>query len=76
MELTIMLTGIVGLSLLLVAFVLSSIGKINQKDRTYNILNFFGALLLAIYAIQLNSLVFVILEIVWGLVALYNLLKR
>jgi len=67
--------GIIGLSLLLLAFVLNLLKKIKQNSKTYNLINFLGASLLTYYSYTLNNAIFFILELVWAIFALYFLIK-
>jgi len=69
-----LVSGVTGLLLLLVAFVLGLFNILNQKSELYNVLNLLGALLLAVYAYSLSSIPFLILESVWGCFALYKLI--
>ena len=69
------ITGIIGLALLLIAFVLNLLKKISQNSKTYNLINFIGAGLLAYYSYTLNNAIFFILEFVWAAFALYFLIK-
>lgn len=67
--------GIIGLFLLLLAFVLNLLKKINQNSKIYNLINFVGASLLTYYSYTLNNAIFFILELVWAVFALYFLIK-
>ena len=69
------LFGTVGLTLLLVTFILNIVKKIKRNSKIYNSLNFLGAGLLVYYSYTLNSIIFFILELIWALVALYFLIK-
>lgn len=67
--------GIIGLFLLLLAFILNLLKKINQNSKIYNLINFIGASLLTYYSYILNNAIFFILEFVWVIFALYFLIK-
>ncbi len=67
--------GIIGLVMLLVAFVLNQLSILNTETKIYNILNVLGGGVLSYYAIILNSIPFLILELVWALFALYKLIS-
>jgi len=67
--------GIIGLFLLLLAFVLNLLKKINQNSKIYNLINFVGAGLLTYYSYTLNNAIFFILELIWAVFALYFLIK-
>lgn len=68
-------TGVVGATIILVAFLLNQSGKLTAESRLYDALNFLGALLLLIYAYLLDSYPFMILNAVWMLSALRDLIK-
>lgn len=70
-----LIIAVIGMILVLIAFVLDEFGNVNQNTYIYNILNIFGSGFLAYYAFALNSLPFLILNIVWMSVALYKLVK-
>ncbi|MCX6311618.1 MAG: hypothetical protein NT084_08265 [Bacteroidetes bacterium] len=65
-----------GVSLILLAFILLTIGKTKQQDKTYNLLNLAGAGLACYGAILIHAIPFVILEMIWCAVAIYGLLKK
>lgn len=68
------LLGIAGLALILAAFFLNLIHKLNSKSKLYLLLNIAGSALLAYYSLFLNSVPFFILQIVWCLSAAIKLL--
>jgi len=68
------IVGVIGMIFLLVAFALNLFKKVTQDSFIYNIFNIIGAGLLAYYAYALNSIPFLILEIVWILFAVYKLI--
>ena len=65
--------GAIGLLMLLVAFALNEFGFLQTKSSFYNIFNAIGAFLLAIYALYIGSMIFLVLEILWGVFALIKL---
>ena len=68
--------GMVGLGLLLLAFVINH-GKHKKRfSFTYNSLNFIGSLMLVYYAYTINAIVFIILNIIWAFIALYFIAKK
>ncbi len=68
--------GILGMALILIAFVLDEIGGSLSRDSVeYNALNIFGALLLSYYAYSIGSTPFLVLNSVWFLVAAIKLGK-
>jgi O-antigen ligase len=67
--------GIVGLVLILFGFIANELNFIKRRSYTYNIVNFFGALFLGIYAFLLGNKIFVFLEVVWVAISLYFIFK-
>ena len=67
--------GIVGLIFILTAFILNELKKINTDSKLYNILNLIGGISLAYYSYTLKSIPFIILQSVWAIFALYNLIR-
>jgi len=67
--------GTIGVSILLIAFILSSRKLMAVESRTYALLNITGALLCGYSAYLISFYPFVILEIVWAAVALASLVK-
>ncbi|MEK6901691.1 MAG: hypothetical protein AABX37_05070 [Nanoarchaeota archaeon] len=68
--------GILGMLLILIAFILDEFYKRwNQNTVQYNILNIIGSALLVYYALTLRAWPFVVLNIVWFAAAGYKLLQ-
>ena len=68
--------GITGMVSILIAFVLDEFYKdFNQDTVQYNILNMFGAALLMYYAYYLKGWPFLVLNLVWLVVAGIKLVK-
>lgn len=65
-----------GVSLILLAFLLITIKKISPVSRTYNLLNLAGAGTACYGAFLIDAIPFVVLEVIWCVVALYGLMKR
>ncbi len=65
--------GIIGALIILIAFTLNEIHKLDSDSIVYDSLNFIGGTLLAIYAYLLFSIPFLILNIIWALVALRDI---
>ncbi|HZU04707.1 MAG TPA: hypothetical protein VFB73_01915 [Chloroflexota bacterium] len=61
------------MSLLLGAFLANVAGRLRAEGVAYQALNAVGAGLLAWYSVQLGVWVFAVLEAVWTLAALWNL---
>ena len=68
--------GTVGVSLLLIAFLLNLFKKINPEHWFYGSLNVVGAGLCGVSAYLINFYPFVVLEGVWVLVSLASLIKN
>ena len=67
--------GYAGLLFILTAFVLNISKKINTDSKLYNILNLIGGTSLAYYSFTLKSIPFIILQAIWAVFALYNLIR-
>jgi len=68
--------GIIGMFIILVAFIMDEFyKKWNQETLRYNLTNLIGAGLLIYYAYTLISWPFMILNVVWFIVAGYKLIK-
>jgi len=68
--------GIIGMFIILVAFIMDEFyKKSNQETLRYNLTNLIGAGLLIYYAYTLISWPFMILNVVWFIVAGYKLIK-
>ena len=65
----------IGVSLILLAFLLLNIKKISPTDKSYHVMNVLGAGLACYGAILINSIPFVVLEGIWAAVAFYGLLR-
>ena len=65
--------GFVGVSILLVAFLLTLIHKIFPNGMVYIILNIVGSALACISAIMIMYVPFIILEGVWAIVSIVTL---
>lgn len=67
------IAGIVGMSLILIAFLLLQKHCISQDNLSYDAMNFFGSALLVIYGIQGGAWPFVILNGIFGLYSLLDM---
>jgi hypothetical protein len=67
--------GSVGVSILLVAFLLNLLKKIAQDSVSYVVMNLIGALLAGLASWMINYTPFIILEAVWVLVSLVSLVS-
>lgn len=68
-----LIIGIFGLILILLAFILNLIHKVDSKSKNYLLMNILGSGFLAYYALILESTPFFILQIVWGASSLIKL---
>lgn len=66
--------GVIGLFLVLVAFVLILLKKVNESSKSYLFLNVLGGSVLIYYASVINSTPFLILQIAWVSIALIKLI--
>ncbi|MFN8287187.1 MAG: hypothetical protein U0V74_10560 [Chitinophagales bacterium] len=69
------LIGIFGVTLLLLAFLLNAMGRLDKTSRIYILMNLVGAALACWASLIINYLPFVVLEGAWALVALVALVK-
>lgn len=68
--------GSAGVTLLLLAFVLNLLNKLNSDSVIYLVLNIAGAGLACISSILISFWPFVVLEGVWALASLVPLIKK
>ena len=68
-----MIIGTFGVGLLLTAFGLNITQKISEKSQLYLLMNVVGSLMAAWYAFEGELYPFVVLELVWALVATVRL---
>ncbi|MCK4635508.1 MAG: hypothetical protein KAT32_01475 [Candidatus Moranbacteria bacterium] len=67
--------GISGMVLILVFFFLNQIKKISQDSLIYDLGNLLGAGLLSLYAFQIDSIPFLILNLLWSFIALRDIIQ-
>ena len=67
--------GTVGVSMLLIAFVLNQRERLSEHSRGFLAMNLVGAALCATSAWMVKFYPFLVLETVWALVALWGLLR-
>lgn len=63
--------GLIGALAFLVGFMEVSLGKWDGQSRRFEALNLLGTLFLGYYSIQKHAYVNIVLNVVWGTVALY-----
>lgn len=68
------LLGIAGMILILLAFIMGQTKRWKDDDLIYDLTNFAGSLLLVIYAIAGNAWPFIILNSIWGLYSLHDVI--
>lgn len=67
--------GIIGTALILLAFFLNQVHVWKSDSFIYEFTNLVGAGVLTAYALLLKSWPFIILNVVWALVALYEIIN-
>lgn len=67
--------GNIGVILIIIAFYLNVAEKIKSTDRSYNLLNLIGSILLLTSLIYKPNLSNIIIEIIWGGISLMGLYK-
>ena len=67
--------GNIGVILIIAAFYLNVAEKIKSTDRSYNLLNLIGSILLLTSLIYKPNLSNIIIEIIWGGISLLGLYK-
>jgi len=70
------LIGFTGATLILIAFVLNQIKKWRDDDLVYDVFNFIGGALMVYYALLILSYPFAVLNSVWALVSLKDILIK
>lgn len=68
--------GIIGTSVILLAFFLNQIGTWSKDDYVYDVVNALGSGVLLVYAWFLGSVPFLVLNTVWFLVSIKDVLKK
>ena len=69
------LISLVGASLVLLAYFANSKGWLGPRDRSYNLMNLLGGLLLLWVAIVDRRAGFMVLELTWALIAIPPLIR-
>ena len=72
---TLSLIGITGTGIILITFLLNQSGKWSAESRSYDATNALGSLILVGYAILLGSIPFMILNGVWFIVSLRDVIR-
>ncbi len=66
--------GFSGSILALIAFLLNEMNIWKSDDVSYDFLNFLGSFLLFFYALSINSIPFLIINVIWGLFSLKDVI--
>ena len=69
-----MMLGVIGMSVVLIAYLLNLFNKVTVESERYLMLNFLGCVLLFAYAFQIDSTPFMVVNAVWGLSAVFKLI--
>lgn len=67
--------GVIGASIVLIAFVLNQFGKLSTESKTYDFLNMIGPAFLVVYSHLLESYPFLVLNVVWATASAMSLFK-
>jgi len=76
MKLLFDILGIIGLVLILLAFVLLQRNKLSDDDHAYNLMNIVGGLALGAYGAYYGAWFSVVLNFVWAVVAGFDMYKN
>ena len=69
------MVGIIGTALILIGFILNQIGVWKTSSFSYDLINLFGGAVLIYYALLLSSIPFLVLNTVWVVVSLKDVLR-
>lgn len=69
-----LLIGIMGMTLVLMAFMLNNVNKWKSSDFMYDFTNLVGSASLAYYAFSLKSYPFLIVNSIWGIISLKDVI--
>lgn len=72
---TTLLVGVIGATIILIAFLLNQLNIWRNDTFGYDLSNLIGSLVLIYYAVLLDSIPFLILNTVWALFSLKDVLK-
>ncbi len=70
------LIGVIGATLLLLAFIGNAVGKMEHDGTGYIIINLVGGVFLVWYASLIGSWPFIVIESVWAIVAFRGLWEK
>lgn len=69
------LIGIIGVFIIIIAYMLLQLEKMDAKDLSFSILNTLGAFLIIISLLYAWNLASFLMEAIWMLISLYGMLK-
>jgi len=67
--------GIIGSIFILIGFIIDEFTKIGKDTLSYNLINFTGASILSYYAFIVGSWPFLILNVIWTIVAIVKIVQ-
>jgi len=70
---TIQIIGLIGAVITLLAYILISLGKLNNYNISFHLLNFIGAGLMSILAFHTDAWAIFGLDVVWMLIAFFRI---
>lgn len=70
------ITGVFGAGIILFAFIMNQNGKWQNDSFWYDFFNLVGSVVMIIYASLLNSVPFIILNVVWGGYSLKDVISK
>lgn len=68
--------GILGAGLILIGFLANEFGKLTAESFRYDLINLVGSVLLIWYGVELSAWPFVVLNSIWALVSLRDVVKK
>lgn len=69
------LIGIFGVALIVIAYILLQVEKMDSKDLSFSILNSIGALMILLSLLYDWNLASFLMEFIWLMISLYGVLK-
>ena len=66
--------GLIGMLIILAAFVLNLLKILTQDEISYSVMNIIGSIFLAVYSYKLNAMPFLTLQFVWASFAAYKII--
>ena len=70
-----LIIGIIGATIVLIAFILNQLGKLSSDAVAYDAANFVASVLLFMYSWETGAIPFLITNTVWGLFSLWGVLQ-